>query len=127
MSTIQVNAIQSSTGTQEVTQTTIFSGTAKAWSNLNGTGTIAERDSFNLSTYTDVGTGNYTFTIDNDFAANDYSPSGIARVSIANKTNLGLDNATDLSVGEFGVFSSYNGTTIADAAIVSVQAFGDLA
>ena len=79
MSTIQVNAIQSSTGTQEVTQTTIFSGTAKAWSNLNGTGTIAERDSFNISGYIDHNVADYTFAISADMGDANYASIGMVR------------------------------------------------
>ena len=78
MSTIQVNAIQSSTGTQEVTQTTIFSGTAKAWSNLNGTGTIAERDSFNISSYSDLGTGHYQKNLSNSMEDVNFVINGIS-------------------------------------------------
>jgi hypothetical protein len=37
-----------------------MTGIAKAWVNFNGTGTIAIRDSFNVSSLTDNGTGNYT-------------------------------------------------------------------
>ena len=40
--------------------TNLVQGLAKAWVNFNGTGTIAARDSFNLSGLTDNGTGNYT-------------------------------------------------------------------
>ena len=36
------------------------SGLAKAWVNFNGTGTVAIRASFNVSSITDNGTGNYT-------------------------------------------------------------------
>lgn len=32
----------------------------KAWVNFNGTGTVAIRDSYNVSSITDNGTGNYT-------------------------------------------------------------------
>ena len=35
-------------------------GIAKAWVNFNGTGTVAIRDSFNVSSITDNATGNYT-------------------------------------------------------------------
>ena len=42
----------------------------KAWINFNGTGTIAIRDSFNVASITDNGTGSYTVTWDTDFAAN---------------------------------------------------------
>jgi hypothetical protein len=37
-------------------------GIAKAWINFNGTGTIAIRSSFNVSSITDNGTGVYTVT-----------------------------------------------------------------
>jgi hypothetical protein len=42
-----------------------MTGIAKAWVNFNGTGTVAIRDSFNVSSITDNGTGRYTvnFTI----------------------------------------------------------------
>lgn len=46
---------------------------AKAWSNLNGTSTIAERDSFNISGYVDNGTGDYTYTISSDMSDANYA------------------------------------------------------
>jgi hypothetical protein len=36
-----------------------MTGIAKAWVNFNGTGTVAIRDSFNVSSITDLGTGSY--------------------------------------------------------------------
>ena len=53
-------------------------GVAKAWINLDGTGTISTNDSFNISGTTDNGTGDYTFTINNDMNNNDYSHIGSA-------------------------------------------------
>ena len=35
-------------------------GRGKAWVNFNGTGTVAIRDSYNVSSVTDVSTGRYT-------------------------------------------------------------------
>jgi hypothetical protein len=37
-----------------------MTGICKAWVNFNGTGTVAIRDSFNVSSITDNGTGDYT-------------------------------------------------------------------
>jgi len=37
-----------------------MTGIPKAWVNFNGTSTVAIRDSFNVSSITDNGTGNYT-------------------------------------------------------------------
>ena len=47
-------------------------GIAKAWVNFNGTGTIAVRDSENVSSLTDNGTGDYTVNIGNDMANGNY-------------------------------------------------------
>lgn len=47
-------------GGQAIPMNTVLQGTAKAWFNLNGTGTITPRDDFNISSYVDNGTGDYT-------------------------------------------------------------------
>jgi len=48
----------------------IVEGTASAWVNFNGSGTVAIRDSYNVSSITDTGTGrydiNYGMTMAND-------------------------------------------------------------
>ena len=54
-------------------------GFAKAWINFNGTGTIAIRDSFNVSGIIDNGTGDYTVTWDTDFADTNYAFTTFAR------------------------------------------------
>ena len=71
-STLRVTNVSDTTGG---TSTNLMSGLAKAWSNLNGTGTIAERDSFNISGYVDNGTGDYTFTISSDMSDANYAHS----------------------------------------------------
>jgi hypothetical protein len=50
----------------------------KAWIQFNGTGTIAIGDSFNVTSITDVGTGNYTITWDTDFGNATYAVVGMA-------------------------------------------------
>ena len=56
MSTLRVNSLLNAAGTA----TPAIDGLAKAWVNFNGTGTVAIRAAFNVSTITDNGTGNYT-------------------------------------------------------------------
>jgi len=58
MSTLVVSNISDGTSTIGITSTS--KGSAKAWVNFNGTGTVAIRDSYNVSSVTDNGTGNYT-------------------------------------------------------------------
>jgi hypothetical protein len=43
-------------------------GSAKAWANLNGTGTIALRDSLNVSSVVDNGVGQYQYNLTNAMA-----------------------------------------------------------
>ena len=46
---------------------------AKAWANLNGTSTIALRDSFNVASATDNGTGKYTINLTNATSDGNYA------------------------------------------------------
>ena len=71
MSTITVTNIQA-TGE---TATRAVSGVAAAWVNFNGQGTPAARDSFNLSSITDNGTGAYGLTFANAFSNGNFSGS----------------------------------------------------
>jgi hypothetical protein len=50
---------------------------AKAWVNFNGTGTVAIRDSYNVSSITDNGTGDYTVNYSTALNNSNYAISGI--------------------------------------------------
>ncbi len=45
---------------------------AKAWVNFNGTGTVAIKDSFNVSSITDNGTGDYDINFTSAFSNTNY-------------------------------------------------------
>ena len=49
------------------------SGLAKAWVNFNGTGTVAIRASYNVSSITDSGVGTYTVNFTTAFSNANYS------------------------------------------------------
>ncbi len=62
------------TGTTKSIDTSyIFNGVSKAWYQLDGTGTIGMNDSFNMTTTTDHGTGEYTTTFTNAMSNDDYA------------------------------------------------------
>lgn len=67
MSTIKVDTIQTTGGTEVYT--------AKAWVNFNGTGAVAVRDSGNVSSITDNGTGDYTVNFSTSLSSANYSYS----------------------------------------------------
>lgn len=52
---------------------------AKAWVNFNGSGVISIRDSFNVSSITDNGVGNYTINFATPFANTNYCVTIFAR------------------------------------------------
>lgn len=60
------------------TATTANNG-SKAWVNFNGTGTVAIRASFNISSITDNGTGDYTVNFSNAMVDANYSMVGISK------------------------------------------------
>ena len=68
MSTLKVTNIAGLTGSS----TNVIEGLAKTWGNLNGTGTIALRDSYNVSSTTDNGTGQYRFSYSNSMSNGNY-------------------------------------------------------
>jgi hypothetical protein len=50
----------------------------RAWVNFNGTGTVAIRASFNVSSVTDNGTGEYTINFTNSLTDANYAAVGCA-------------------------------------------------
>ena len=70
-SVLNVDTIADKAGTGPVGLTKQIA--TKAWTNFNGSGTLAAEDSFNVASVTDNGTGNYT-----PFATNSMSNTGYA-------------------------------------------------
>jgi len=57
-----------------------MTGIAKAWVNFNGTGTVAINDSFNVSSITDNGTGDYTVNFTTAMPNANYAVATTAQV-----------------------------------------------
>jgi hypothetical protein len=70
MSTIRADNVAPSAGG---TVKSLVRGVASAWANLDGTGTIALRDSLNVSSVVDNGVGDYSFFNSSAFANANYS------------------------------------------------------
>ena len=92
MSTVKVNTLTGTstagsiavTGEGNSTTTNLQQGLAKAWANVDGTGTVNLRDSFNVSTLTDSGTGVYKLTFSSNMNNDDYSSVASGNISTAN-------------------------------------------
>ena len=78
MSTLKVNTVQHNTsGFNNVVQFSDGAGTqngtlCRAFVNFNGTGTVAIRDDFNVSSITDLGTGDYRVNFSNSLSNQNY-------------------------------------------------------
>ncbi len=100
-------------------------GVAAAWVNFNGTGTVATRDSVNVSSLTDNGTGNYDVNFSSDMANADYSAAGVCgTVAVASGfvTDLG-----DRTASVFGVTPRTASASAFDFTRVGCTIHGDLA
>ena len=114
------------TGEGNSTTTNLQQGLSKFYSNINGTGTIATRDSFNQSGITDNGTGDFDFAFTNNMGNDDYT------------TMVGCDSATNhlcmhYSEGEQNAGGcrcavlELSTASLTDSAVVMMDVHGDLA
>jgi len=119
---LTVDTLNSSTGVL-ATQNGM-SGVAKAWVNFNGTGTVAIRSSFNVSSITDNGTGNYTINFTTAMPNTNYAATGGGGGSIRNNTLTNIAFPESLyAAGSLGVDTQYAHTTAFDPPIVCVAIF----
>ena len=96
MSTLKVNAIQNTSGVEQYL--------CKAWVNFNGTGTVAIRESGNVSSLTDNGTGNYSINFSTAMPDANYS-------IIAAKDNTSDRAASEIRI-QFNVQTTTSGRVI---------------
>lgn len=73
MSTLKVGTIQDTSAGSSSTPAQLMNGRAKAWVKWNGTGTLAINASYNVSTVTDNGTGDYQVNFTTAFANANYT------------------------------------------------------
>jgi len=103
---------------------------AKAWVNFNGTSTVAVRDSLNVSSLTDNGTGDYTVNFTNDMGSINYSVSALVDGNGAGvNRQINLDFTTNAPVvGNYHmVVTETSSSTQADNSYVMTSILGDLA
>ena len=102
MSTIKTTTL-STQGGSTVPVDTVVNGTAKAWVNFNGTGTVAIRRAFNVSSVSDLGTG--TFQANMTTALEDANYAVASGVSNIPRSDVVF--AYPISTTSFGVFGMY--------------------
>ena len=143
-SELRVNTLKDAAGNNSVAMTYVANGSAKAWVNFNGTGTIAARKSLNLSSLTDSATGTYNVNFSSSMDSVNYvaTCSGKASQSSArggchigayqSGNNFGNDTdgsytASYFNIGTTAAASASENGVLQDIDAVDLVIHGDLA
>ena len=106
-------------------QTSIQQGLAKVWINFNGESTIASRDTFNVGSISDEGTGDYQLNYTNNMGNANYAPSGMSEAD--GKVVIDDSNySSNVTTSSIDVEAKTGGTNI-DREVICVTIHGDLA
>ena len=123
MGTLKVDTVVGSDGTSPVTLTK--QSAAKAWVNLDGTASGATaRDSFNVASTTDNGSGQYTATFTNSMTNDDYAHNVTARGA---SVVFGSIRDGSYATSTMGMYIFNTSGSLTDATYVIAALHGDLA
>lgn len=100
-------------------------GIAKAWVNFNGTGTVAIRSSYNVSSITDLGVGKYQVNFAAPLPDANYVVAGTHRPGAVGSVGLNPDNLQNMKTTSFDIETT-GGTPAAlvDPLYVGIVVFG---
>ena len=122
MSTIIATTL--SNGSVSVPTATVVNGSAKAWVNFNGTGTIAVRDSFNVASITDNALGSFIVVFTNAMLNDGH----VAQVSTwQSSSTTGVGHNVFLASTTQQSFETRESDTTTDPLAALVSIHGDLA
>ena len=115
-----------------VTQNTV-QGLAKEWVNFDGTGTVAIRDSTNVSSITDNGTGSYRIVMTTAMGNTDYAncTNTITTIDTTAQaftiTSVNNISTTEINVATRREDNNAPSFSATDSEVNMVSTFGDLA
>jgi len=100
---------------------------AKAWVNFDGTGTVAIRESYNVSSITDDGTGRYTINFSTALATADFCFSGTAGNNAStSQSGRDIQNAGTRTTTSLPMSVSYlSPGTYQDDSYIGIMVFGN--
>ena len=126
MSTLNVANITDGTDTVETGY--VVNGSAKAWVNFDGTGTVAIRDSLNVASITDNAVSDYTVTLTNAFAAATYAFTfGVRSEGSVGANYLSMSNGNVPTTTSFRIFAVDSNASNVDTPTTNTVLHGDLA
>ena len=124
MSTLNVSNI--SDGTTSVGTGYVVNGSAKAWVNWNGTGTVAIRDSLNVASITDNGTGDYTTNISSAMGNANYCYTALGG-DTSGSLSVRIENASNRTTTTIDLLAYNTSAVVIDMQDLNSLIHGDLA
>jgi len=123
MSTLRITTLATQDGTYSVPSETLSRAACRAWVNFNGTGTVAIRASYNVSSITDNNVGLYTVNFTTAMVDADYALSGSA-YNTGGNNSVGLDSnrAPSSSAAPISTTNTNTGAAF-DSAITTAAIF----
>jgi hypothetical protein len=121
MGTLKTNTVQKANG--DPVDLTGQQG-IKAWLCVDGSGTLVISDSFNISSVTDAGVGNYDYNFTTDMANADYAVS-VDAVDLSNGSQSFSKSARTVSNNR--IYSYAGSNSYGDSSAASCSIVGDLA
>jgi len=126
LSEIRVTTVSNAAGTGPVTLTKQHA--AKVWVNMDGTGTISVRDSLNVTSLTDIGTGQYAVNISSSMANANYAIAiGAKDNAYGNQNFTGKPSNSTQTTSLFRLLSYSGSDAYQDNENYMASAHGDLA
>ena len=121
----RVITLADSAGANTSTPAEISSGRAKAWVNFNGTGTVAIRASYNVSSITDNGVGSYTVNFTTALVDANHAVAGMVRFTNGGSITLGgtVGSTTWQQAGSVSFMVIDTVGSLADAEYVTAAIF----
>ena len=136
MSTLKVNTIQNTSAAHGSTPEQIAQGRAKAWASWQSRDAFNVYDSFNISSITDNGVGDFTVNFDNNLSNANYavvgscdakgSANGSAQTFSIHSSSNGNQTAPSTSSFRCALILQVNGVN-QDVLRAAVVVFGDQA
>jgi hypothetical protein len=124
-SVLNVDTIAAKNGTDPVTLTK--QSAAKAWANYNGSSTASIIDSFNASSLSDGGTGDYTHDFINSMANGTYTLGGACHDAAGNFGIYTTIKGSGLTTGTCQTYIMNHANVVRDPDIGTFAIHGDLA
>lgn len=123
MSTLKANNLANNSGGPSRSMDDIVGATPRAWVNFNGTGTVAIRAAYNVSSITDNGTGDYTVNFTNAMPDTNYAAVGGAGHG-SSSTGLVTPQYTQAPTAlAIRILTTIAGGSVADFNYVNLAAF----